>query len=237
MHRAFKKTGAAVLLGTFAAGAGLTGPGLGGAAQTVPKVDLATAVCRGIAGCTPVVSGWVAVPGGSLSNPGSTQTSVGCQGDAIAANLGATSPSGSVSVDVNAMVEILNGIPYGRSFDAINSGGASTFQAAVGCVDIASGSVSGTETRTSGPTDVAALSPGEKKDYTLTCPDGQVAVDGKADVAFDSADPPSVGQIGEVSFTSTSHGSDFTVTVRTDPGLNPDDHAELQLRTDCRTGS
>jgi hypothetical protein len=206
-------------------------------AETNAQVDLASAVCRGIAGCTPVLSGWIDVPGETASRPGTTETTLSCVGDAIAANFGATGASGSkVGVTIDAVIAILNGIPYDRVFDASNSGGASSFQVAVGCVNIAGGSLSSTNP-TPERTLAQALQPGETKEYSVLCPEGDTAENGEANVAFSTTDPPSADQVKDVSVASIEKGADFTVTVQTDPGLSPDGHPELELSTDCRSTS
>jgi hypothetical protein len=142
VHRLITKSATAALAAGVVAGLGVLGFAPTPAGAAAPQVDLTKAVCHGIAGCTPVLSGSIQVPGGTNARPGSAETTVVCPADAIAANFGATSPSGSVDVDVNAEVAILNGIPYDRMFNADNTGSASTFQAAVGCVHIADGGVS-----------------------------------------------------------------------------------------------
>jgi hypothetical protein len=64
-----------------------------------------------------------------------------------------------------------------------------------------------------------------------------VAFDGEADVTFNTAEPPPTSQLDDVSFSFKEHRPELTVVVRTDRGLSPADHAELQLMTDCQTGS
>ena len=237
MHQTIKLARAAAAVSVIVAMVGVIGPSASNA-ETVPRMDLATTICRGIAGCTPVVSGWIAVPGGTMSKPGSAETTVACQGSAIAVNFGATSPSDSrVDVNVDAVIAIINGIPYDRTFEATNTAGASTFQAAVGCVNIGSSRVSGTADTVVSVDEVGALSPGQSKDYSVSCPDGRRAVDGEADVAFDTGTPPPTAQIDDISYTSAEHGPDLTVTIRTSAALKSDDHPELELMTECQTGA
>jgi hypothetical protein len=237
VQQTIKKAGAAVVVSVIATGVSLLGS-VASSAGGLPKVDLAATVCRGIAGCTPVVSGWIAVPGGTVSSPGRAEAIVACRGKEIAVNFGATGPSDSTfDVVVDAVIAILNGVPHARTFEAENTAGASTFQAAVGCTDIASASTSGPRNAISSASSAEALSPGQTKDFSVSCPDGHVAFDGEADVTFNTAEPPPTSQLDDVSFSFKEHRPELTVVVRTDRGLSPADHAELQLRTDCQTGS
>ncbi len=85
-----------------------------------------------------MVSGWISVPGGTLSKPGTVETELTCPGNEIAVNFGATDsqPGFKIDVTIDAVLVALNGIPYGRTFGAANSGAASSFQVAIGCVAI-----------------------------------------------------------------------------------------------------
>jgi hypothetical protein len=207
-------------------------------AAALPASAAATKECFLLTQCTPVAGSWIEIPAGSVGAPAVTGATLSCPSTnqlqlAVGSDYELTggSPLTYISRLITAGAGMING--GNASFFVVNFGAKSgAFRPHIGCIPL-----NGTQAAQPSRVDrirKVRLHPSQAAIYSDGCRHGERLVRGFAGVLFEQSRPPSLRQLGEVTFTDRRVGQAIRVSVRTGRDIGSHERLELQITAICR---